>query len=710
MLVLIISTPAFADMNTVEIGDSLAQQVATSMSGIYGAPANLDNVVYDPSSASTWASGSGGYGVSQQAVIKALFAMGQSMDMAGWQSIKNTLSLGYTSGSSLTNSPGASTNNVSFLSGAIIVPVVCRAFATMDLYIQSFFTGRIIFVLMLALTITLGVAVLVQMHEGKLDVVALILKATLAVFFMLKSNMICNWILAIGIGLAACINCSVVSGITSQSGINNWYLSIYGSKILQSCYSVAIARPGISAAYSSSYDMENIRHYVMNENGASLATSLCEALGGYAANNGTATFSGIQINDAVGYYSMITVYNIGLLNLAAHGTETGVDQSTNILNFQVGMAQVFFSDNTIVAGDSKVAKTISALSIGTGNSYAYLAGTPVNSDYNQPVAMTTGDLTSADTALHGGSSALSAIGSAISSLWAAAVHAGYSAYAFVTGIPAAIMTALTQGVMQLVLMLGMVFWIVASLGLCKMGVILTALTSPFLVLEKTKGVFWKAFKAMYWPAIYPCMLIILMQMDAALAGILGTMVAGASQLTTPGLGMVVSMNMAIWVAIFPLLMGMVVVIMLPKITKSFLEGGNAFVAQMSGAIELGKAAVIAAVGAVLLPGVGAAAGAGAAGAGAAGGAAAGGAGAAAGAGAGAAAPAANSLSGAAQTVAQKGMNMASNAANTVISAPGKMMDAVGGGMNKSAGGRALFRTIKYGIPGLVSKDKDEDKK
>src|ERR1017187_6302778 len=116
-----------------------------------------------------------------------------------------------------------------------------------------------------------------------------------------------------------------------------------------------------------------------------------------------------------------------------------------------------------------------------------------------------------------------------------------------------------------------------------LGVVMVVLTAPFIMLPSTSKVFWTALKTMWYPAIYPAALIIIMQLTAAMSSWIGTIGANIS-------------GMAIMFDAIPLCLGIVSIFMLPKIVKVMLTGGNVFLAQMSGVKTVAMLALAAATG------------------------------------------------------------------------------------------------------------------
>jgi hypothetical protein len=167
----------------------------------------------------------------------------------------------------------------------------------------------------------------------------------------------------------------------------------------------------------------------------------------------------------------------------------------------------------------------------------------------------------------------------------------------VSWIPASIVTLITQGALQQILLGGLLIWILLSMALCKLGVIMVTLTSPFIMLPNTSKIFWGAVKTMVYPSLYPAMLIVIMQLTSALASWIGTIAA-----QTGGLGLILTS--------LPLLFGLVSVIALPKLVKVMLSGGNVIMAQLDVARRAAMLAAVAATGGVALAGLGGAAAAG----------------------------------------------------------------------------------------------------
>ena len=150
----------------------------------------------------------------------------------------------------------------------------------------------------------------------------------------------------------------------------------------------------------------------------------------------------------------------------------------------------------------------------------------------------------------------------IKSYVAKVVNLGKSVINWANGIVAGIMNLIVSGILQVILMAGMFFWMIIAMALCKMGVVLVVLTSPLLVLDGSSKIFWNAVKTMVYPSIYPAALIVLMQLTAAMSSWIGTIAANVT-----GFAMIFS--------VIPLFMGIVLIFMLPKIVKVMLTGGNA---------------------------------------------------------------------------------------------------------------------------------------
>ena len=113
--------------------------------------------------------------------------------------------------------------------------------------------------------------------------------------------------------------------------------------------------------------------------------------------------------------------------------------------------------------------------------------------------------------------------------------AGAAVYNVVSWLPAKVATFLTQGALQALLLGGMLIWMMLGIALCKLGVILVVMTSPFILLPSTSKIFWSAVKTMIYPSIYPAMLIVIMQMLGALTSWIGT-IAGL----TGGMALILS--------------------------------------------------------------------------------------------------------------------------------------------------------------------------
>ena len=276
---------------------STAQTVASNLSAAYGAPPSslltsnamdLSSTNYSSLSSYVGTGTNADYGASQQAVISSLFAFGASMDNATSQSVMSIFTGGVpmTSSSVVDSAPG--TSSVGIVSGWVIVPTLVNVFSTMDIYLQQFFGAAVYFAVFLVLIITMGIAILQQMHEGKLDLVSWLGKGVFSVLFIINANQFCNYILAAAIGLAALINGSVMHGIIYQGGLNAWYMKIYGPELLAGINGVISGskEPALAKAFQTGYDNYNLQAFLFNENGAALTGQICEYMGGPEAYNG----------------------------------------------------------------------------------------------------------------------------------------------------------------------------------------------------------------------------------------------------------------------------------------------------------------------------------------------------------------------------------------------------------------------------------------
>ena len=605
------------------VDTTLAQNVANQLRASYGAPPSLDTNILDLSSTNystleTYV-GTGtnaSYGTSQQLVVQSLFAFGASMDNATWQSISSI----FTGGVPLTNTAvidSAQGNaSVGLISGWVIVPTLVDVFATMDIYIQDFFGGIVYFILFTALIITMGIAILKQMHEGKLDVASWLLKSVASVVIMINANQFCNYVLATAIGIAALINGSVIHGLVYQNGMAAWYMKLYGPELLQGVYSFISSgkEPDISRAFTTGYDTENVQAYIFTENGSGAAATLCEYMGSPDAYNGDGggnagldQTGGVPIKELEGMYCLMVLYNVGYQNLAAHATLGDSNAPTYQTNFQAACARVFFGDPSItVSNTDKISQTVSALQVSGTSQWQYLtqkaandkSAQQVENAYQEPGTLSLQNVVSAVQA----HSSNTSIWSVIKSYVAKVVNLGKSVINWANGIVAGIMNLIVSGILQVILMAGMFFWMIIAMALCKMGVVLVVLTSPLLVLDGSSKIFWNAVKTMVYPSIYPAALIVLMQLTAAMSSWIGTIAANVT-----GFAMIFS--------VIPLFMGIVLVFMLPKIVKVMLTGGNAVLAQLGGVKTAVMVGVAAATGGAALAALGTKAAAGAAAAG-----------------------------------------------------------------------------------------------
>lgn len=732
---LLAALPGYGDTsgsNGVFIGT--AQIVASNLSVAYGAPPTnllttneLDLSSTNYSTLETYV-GSGtnaDYGTSQKLVIESLFAFGASMDNATAQSVMSI----FTGGIPMTNDVVGSASggtSVGIVSGWVIVPTLVNVFATMDIYLQQFFGAYVYFAVFLVLIITMGISILQQMHEGKLDVVSWMLKGVCSVVFIIKANQFCNYILAASIGLAAMINGSVMHGIIYQGGLNAWYMKIYGPELLQGINGLITGtkEPALAKAFQTGYDNYNLQAFLFNENGAALTGQICEYLGGPEAYNGgqgssgSDPTSGVPLRELEGMYCLEVVYNVGVQNLAAHTALGDTNAATYTTNFQAACARIFFGDPSITVGSSQVSTATGYLTISGGTGpWAYLtakaatdpSAAQVNSAYQEPAAPTMAGLVTLVQEHKSNFSLWSAVRAGVSYL----VGLGKSALNWANGIIAGIVNFVVSGILQVILMAGLFFWLVIAMALCKVGVIMVVLTAPFIMLPSTSKVFWTALKTMWYPSIYPAALIIIMQLTAAMSSWIGTIGANIS-------------GLAIIFDAIPLLLGIVSIFMLPKIVKAMLTGGNAFLAQLSGVKTAAMLAVAAATGGAGMALLGgkmaagaatAAAGGKAAGGGAAGGAAAGGGGGGGGAGGTATTPTSKAMAGSGQAVGSGGsvfsqaMALGGRAFSATMDAGGAAM----GGAKRQAGaflgakipgtnatvGKAALAAGFGGIPGIA---------
>jgi hypothetical protein len=713
---------------------STAQTVASNLSTAYGSPPSslltsnamdLSSTNYSSLSSYVGTGTNADYGASQQAVISSLFAFGASMDNATSQSVMSIFTGGVpmTSSSVVDSAPG--TSSVGIVSGWVIVPTLVNVFSTMDIYLQQFFGAAVYFAVFLVLIITMGIAILQQMHEGKLDLVSWLGKGVFSVLFIINANQFCNYILAAAIGLAALINGSVMHGIIYQGGLNAWYMKIYGPELLAGINGVISGskEPALAKAFQTGYDNYNLQAFLFNENGAALTGQICEYMGGPEAYNGGSgsggsdPTSGVPLKELQGAYCLEVVYNVGMQNLAAHTTLGDTNAAMYTTNFQAACARIYWGDPSITAGNSKIDQATSSLTISGGTTkWSYLtakaandpSASTVQNAYNEPAAPTMAGLVAIVQAHNANYGFWSAVRAGISYL----ASLGKSALNWANGILSGIMSFIVSGVLQVLLMAGLFFWLILAMALCKLGVVMVVLTAPFIMLPGTSKVFWTALKTMWYPAIYPAALIIIMQLTAAMSSWIGTIGANIS-------------GMAIMFDAIPLCLGIVSIFMLPKIVKVMLTGGNVFLAQMSGVKTVAMLALAAATGGAGLAmlggkmaagaaakgGAAAAAGGGAAG----GGAPAGGGGV--GSGAGPTTPSGKAMAGNGQSVGSGGnvfgraMSAGGRAFNATLEAGGA---AVGGAKRKAGAligakipgtnasvGKAALAAGFGGIPGIA---------
>jgi hypothetical protein len=713
---------------------STAQTVASNLSTAYGSPPSslltsnamdLSSTNYSSLSSYVGTGTNADYGASQQAVISSLFAFGASMDNATSQSVMSIFTGGVpmTSSSVVDSAPG--TSSVGIVSGWVIVPTLVNVFSTMDIYLQQFFGAAVYFAVFLVLIITMGIAILQQMHEGKLDLVSWLGKGVFSVLFIINANQFCNYILAAAIGLAALINGSVMHGIIYQGGLNAWYMKIYGPELLAGINGVISGskEPALAKAFQTGYDNYNLQAFLFNENGAALTGQICEYMGGPEAYNGGSgsggsdPTSGVPLKELQGAYCLEVVYNVGMQNLAAHTALGDTNAAMYTTNFQAACARIYWGDPSITAGNSKIDQATSSLTISGGTTkWSYLtakaandpSASTVQNAYNEPAAPTMAGLVAIVQAHNANYGFWSAVRAGISYL----ASLGKSALNWANGILSGIMSFIVSGVLQVLLMAGLFFWLILAMALCKLGVVMVVLTAPFIMLPSTSKVFWTALKTMWYPAIYPAALIIIMQLTAAMSSWIGTIGANIS-------------GMAIMFDAIPLCLGIVSIFMLPKIVKVMLTGGNVFLAQMSGVKTVAMLALAAATGGAGLAmlggkmaagaaakgGAAAAAGGGAAG----GGAPAGGGGV--GSGAGPTTPSGKAMAGNGQSVGSGGnvfgraMSAGGRAFNATLEAGGA---AVGGAKRKAGAligakipgtnasvGKAALAAGFGGIPGIA---------
>ncbi|MBE0541708.1 MAG: hypothetical protein IH623_10020 [Verrucomicrobia bacterium] len=600
------------------ITPQLANEVAQIIRGQYGVPPNLDETVLDLQNTNYFSlenvvSGDANtdFGQSQRLMVKSLFAFGASLENASFSTTMSMFSSALPLKDQAINDTSNGSPKVGLFAGYILVPTLVKVFVSMDIYLNNFFSGTIYFALLLFLVVMMGSAMVRQMHEGRLDLVSWIGKATFAILCMFKANQLCNYVLAAMIGLAAGINSSVISGVTSQYGIDQWYLKVYGPQLTRNCYSLVTGtqKPALAKAFSEGRDMYNIPRYVLYENGSETATTLSKYLGGAEgynmANGANAQVNGVSLKELSSVYCLMAVYNVGLNNLQAHEAMGYADVQTDLDNFKLAIAQIYHNNDGLTIGDtSAIEDACSALTIpGAPSSWEYLANnstdpqaTELNGIYRQPPVLNLSTVTGvvrSRTPLGLGGTLWSYITSAVNYL----VDQGQKIIGMVSWIPASIVTLITQGALQQILLGGLLVWILLSMALCKLGVILVTLTSPFIMLPNTSKIFWGAVKTMVYPSLYPAMLIVIIQLTSALASWIGTIAA-----QTGGLGLILTS--------LPLLFGLVSVIALPKLVKVMLSGGNVLMAQFDVARRVAMLAAVAATGGVALAGLGGAAAAG----------------------------------------------------------------------------------------------------
>lgn len=600
------------------ITPQLAQQVADIVRGAYSINTPIDDAFFQPGSnyvslAGLVAADPGtDFGFSQRMVVYSLFAVGASIENTAFQGVMNLFKgLAPTRDAAINDTPSGS-SNAGILAGYVMVPILVRAFCTMDIFLTEFFSWRIYFALLLFMVVMMGAALLRQMHEGKLDLVGWIGRAVFAIICMVKANMLCNLIMAALFGLAATINCSIIHGVTSQTGIDQWYLKVFGPQLTRNCYAIVGSKAGIAKAFSESQDMNHIPRYVFYENGRQTAVILSKYLGGaegYNQANGANTeIAGVSLKEAAAMYCLMVVYNVGRQNLQGHENLGFADVPADLESFRLAITQLYTGNEGLTVGDtSDIDQACQALTINGGpTEWQYLADNTTNPQaprlsaaYREPPTLALSQLANVtrNRATGGTSGSLwSSIMGTLLTLWEKAGKA----FNFVSWLPASIGTMITQGALQQLMLAGLIVWMLLAVALCKIGVIMVVLTSPFVMIENTGKMFWSAVKTMIYPAIYPAMLILIFQITAALASWMGT-VSGL----TMGIGMVLNM--------VPLLFGLVALIMLPKLVKVMLTGGNVLIAQLSGTVQAAGLAVAAAVGGAGLAAAGAAAkGAGAA--------------------------------------------------------------------------------------------------
>lgn len=610
------------------ITPELANEVAQIIRGQYGLPPDLDETVIDLQNTNYFSlenivgGGAGAdFGQSQRLMVRSLFAFGASLENASLSTTMNMFRGALPLKDEAVNDTSNGSPTVGLLAGYILVPTLVKVFISMDLYLNSFFSGTVYFALLLLLVIMMGSAMVRQMHEGRLDLVAWIGKATFAIVCMFKANQLCNYVLAAMIGLAAAINSSIINGVTSPYGIDQWYLKVYGPQLTRNCYSLITGtqKPALAKAFSEGRDMYNIPRYVLYENGSATATTLSKYLGGAQgynlANGANAQVNGVSLKELTSIYCLMTVYNVGLANLQAHDAMGYADVATDIDNFKLAIAQIYHNNDGLTIGDTSIIEeACHALNIPGGTtSWEYLANnttdpqaSQLNSLYRQPPEL---NLSTVTRVVRGriplglGGTLWSYITSAVNYL----SDQGQKILGLVSWLPASIVTLITQGALQQLMLGGLLVWLLLSMALCKLGVIMVTLTSPFIMLPNTAKIFWSAVKTMVYPALYPAMLIIIMQLTSALASWIGTIAA-----QTGGLGLIL--------ASLPLLLGLASVIALPKLVKVLLSGGNIFMAQLDVARQVAMLAAVAATGGAAAAGLSGAAAAGGAakGAGAAG--------------------------------------------------------------------------------------------
>ena len=156
--------------------------------------------------------------------------------------------------------------------------------------------------------------------------------------------------LAVAIGIAACINGAIVNGMVSQEGLNDWYLRVYGPQLTRNCYAIITGpeKAALATAFAEQRDMYNISRYILFENGSQTATTLAKYLGGSQGYNSAAGGTDPQINgtslkEAASVYCLMTVYNVGMQNLAAHRNMGMNDVDADEAAFKLAIAQIYYT-------------------------------------------------------------------------------------------------------------------------------------------------------------------------------------------------------------------------------------------------------------------------------------------------------------------------------------------------------------------------------